>query len=111
MSLAFRQLAIRSSFLSTLSASVHALSQELLITSHFSQVPGPPHLSLGLDLLLVVGFLSLVLMITELFFMEDGTVNIAAQLEAFTSLTSKQWYGNYASHHNHILRRTIIIDV
>ena len=98
---AFRKIDLFSSFLSTL-ASVHALPNNSISADNilwFSQVPGPLHLSLGLDLLLVVGFLSLVLMIIELFFMEDGMVNITAELVASTSLTSKQWYGNYASYH------------
>ena len=73
---------------------MHALSQEYIISadllhsslSHyaFSQVPGPPHLSLELDLHLVVSFLSLVLMIIELFSMEDMMVNVVAELVTFT---------------------------
>ena len=71
--------------------SISATCIIILAVVYLSQVPGPLHLSLGLDLLLVVGFPSLVLMITELFFMEDGMVNVVAELAASTSLTSKQW--------------------
>ena len=65
----------------------NSISADNTVILCFSQVPGPPHLSLGPDLLLVMGFLSLVLMITKLFFMEDGMVNVTAELVASTSLT------------------------
>ena len=81
----------------------NSISADNTVILCFSQVCGPPHLSLRLDLLLVMCFPLLVLMISELFSMEDGMVNVAAQLEASTSLTSKQWYGSYASHHNDII--------